>query len=61
MKKKQLYHPPQLTVVTVRTEHVFQSPQHDLQMGFESRSQSGNWGDDNAENSQEIDGQLWYF
>lgn len=59
MKKKQLYHPPQLTVVTVRTEHVFQSLQHDLQI--EERTWSDRWGDDYANQYEMYDNERWYY
>ena len=61
MKKKQLYHPPQLTVVTVRTEHVFQSPQYDLQIGFEERTRSDRWGDNSADHYETYDNERWYY
>lgn len=59
MKKKQLYHPPQLTVVTVRTEHVFQSPLYDLQI--EERTWSDRWGDDYANQYEMYDNERWYY
>ena len=62
MKKKQLYHPPQLTVATVRTEHCFESAPLGLNMGFENRTKLNDaWGGDVTESSVEEGGDRWYY
>ncbi|MBP5540151.1 MAG: hypothetical protein J6X88_00720 [Bacteroidales bacterium] len=61
MNKKEPYNPPRLTVATVRTEHCFESAPLDLKMGFEERTRSAAWGNGETQNSEEIEGQRWYY